>query len=66
MKKPGTNKKKVGGGMTLAELHEKEKKDKQDAKEAKVRHLKRAFAGIDRKAMQDQNLLFQTVSREAA
>ena len=39
--------------MTLAELHEKERKDAMDAKAAKVRHLKRAFAGIDRDSMQD-------------
>lgn len=35
-------------GMTVAELHEKLRKDKMDKKQAKIRHLKRAFAGIDR------------------
>ena len=34
--------------MTVQELHEKEKKDKQEAKAAKMRHLKRAMAGIDK------------------
>ena len=52
--------------MTLAELHEKEKHERLQAKEAKLRHLKRAFAGIDKTQMTAENRVFQTVSRDVA
>ena len=31
-----------------------------------MRHLKRAFAGIDKSQIKEQNMLFQTVSRDTA
>mmetsp|Transcript_28764 Transcript_28764/g.43438 ORF Transcript_28764/g.43438 Transcript_28764/m.43438 type:complete len:108 (+) Transcript_28764:322-645(+) len=42
------------------------RKDKRDTKDAKMRHLKRAFAGIDRTQRQRENFVFKTVTREVA
>ena len=41
-------KERIIDGMTVAELHEKMKQEKEEKKQTKIRHLKRAFAGIDR------------------
>lgn len=53
-------------GMSAEELHEKMKKEKAEKKAAKIRHLKRAFAGIDKTQYQDQNHLFKSVDRDTA
>ena len=45
---PKTKKQKKIGGMTVEELHAKQKQQKMDALAAKKRHLKRAMAGIDK------------------
>ena len=52
--------------MTVAELHAKMKQDKAYKQQAKMRHLKRAFAGIDKSQFQDQNHLFNTIDRNTA
>lgn len=46
--KPKAKKVKKIGGLTLEEMHEKMRKEKLEKKKAKARHLKRAFASIDK------------------
>mgnify|MGYP000854723552 CR=1 FL=1 len=46
-RKKQTKQKKIGG-LTVEELHEKMRNEKREQLDAKRRHLKRAFAGIDK------------------
>ena len=49
VKKPAKQKKqKLVYGMSVEELHSKLRLEKKQQRDAKLRHLKRAFAGIDR------------------
>ena len=64
--KPKAKKVKKIGGMTLEEMHEKMRKEKLEKRRAKARHLKRAFASIDKSQYQDENVIFKTISRERA
>ena len=36
------------------------------AKAARMRHLKRAYAGIDKSAYQSENVIFKTIDRDQA
>lgn len=64
--KPKAKKVKKIGGLTLEEMHEKMRKEKLEKKRAKARHLKRAFASIDRTQYTDENVIFKTISRDKA
>lgn len=62
--KTGANKK--GKVVVIDKATELAQKKAQEIKEREKRHMVRAFAGIDRKAKQPANHIFQTIYRDQA
>lgn len=54
------------GGLTVEEIHEKMRMEKREQLEAKRRHLRRAYAGIDRSQFEKESALFKTITRDQA